>query len=288
MISTKITYSLKHVTIVRLCCWPIINLVRLWKKYRFQFGMDSKYICSFKNKYQGQRCFIIGNGPSLTLTGLENIGNEISFGANRIYKLFDKTDWRPTFYMVSDPEIIEEDINILQNIDTPNKFISDIGKKYITNGANGLTFFNLYSRFTIAKYTTQKIKFSEELEKYFNDGYTVTYIAIQFAVFMGFTEIYLLGMDHTYNKVIDSKGRVITNDGVINHCFEDSKKSTIGYQYLEGVNFAYQITKEYCDTHNIKIYNATRGGKLEVFERVEFDNLFEVNKKNEDSSSGTN
>ena len=37
---------------------------------------------------------------------------------------------------------------------------------------------------------------------------------------------------------------------------------------------AYQKAKTYADTHNIKIYNATRGGKLEVFQRVEFDSLF--------------
>ena len=32
--------------------------------------------------------------------------------------------------------------------------------------------------------------------------------------------------------------------------------------------------KRYADAHGIKIYNATRGGKLEVFPRVEFDSLF--------------
>ena len=38
---------------------------------------------------------------------------------------------------------------------------------------------------------------------------------------------------------------------------------------------AYQKAKQYAETHGIKIYNATRGGKLEVFERVDFDSLFE-------------
>jgi len=37
---------------------------------------------------------------------------------------------------------------------------------------------------------------------------------------------------------------------------------------------AFEKAKEYADGHGIKIYNATRGGKLEVFERVNFDDLF--------------
>jgi hypothetical protein len=38
---------------------------------------------------------------------------------------------------------------------------------------------------------------------------------------------------------------------------------------------AYQSAKAYADAHGIKVYNATRGGKLEVFERVDFDSLFD-------------
>lgn len=36
----------------------------------------------------------------------------------------------------------------------------------------------------------------------------------------------------------------------------------------------YQAARRYAETHGIKIYNATRGGELEVFERVDFDSLF--------------
>ena len=42
---------------------------------------------------------------------------------------------------------------------------------------------------------------------------------------------------------------------------------------LNAAKYAYTIAKEYCDTHVIKIYNAPRSGKLEVFERVDFNEL---------------
>ncbi len=36
---------------------------------------------------------------------------------------------------------------------------------------------------------------------------------------------------------------------------------------------AYMSLREYAKEHGIRVLNATRGGKLEVFERVNFDKL---------------
>ena len=60
----------------------------------------------FHNIHTGERCFIIGNGPSLKIADLEKIKNEYTFGANRIYELFDKTDWRPRYYCLQDFKLI--------------------------------------------------------------------------------------------------------------------------------------------------------------------------------------
>ena len=37
---------------------------------------------------------------------------------------------------------------------------------------------------------------------------------------------------------------------------------------------AFEVAKQYADSHEIKIYNDTRGGKLEVFERKNLDEVF--------------
>lgn len=52
---------------------------------------NHRNILKLKNKYQGKRCFIIGNGPSLTAEDLDKLENEICFAANRIYNIFPKT-----------------------------------------------------------------------------------------------------------------------------------------------------------------------------------------------------
>ena len=101
--------------------------------------------------------------------------------------------------------------------------------------------------------------FSDDLFLEVCDGNTVTYICLELAVYMGFKEIYLLGVDCDYSG---KKQHVIdTGDVVLNN--PESRM-------IE----AYKKAKEYADSHGIKIYNATRGGKLEVFERVDFDSLF--------------
>ena len=43
---------------------------------------------------------------------------------------------------------------------------------------------------------------------------------------------------------------------------------------LDDLTQAFVNARAYSDQNNIKILNATRGGHLEVFERVDFDQLF--------------
>ena len=45
------------------------------------------------------RIFMIGNGPSLDPKDLDLIKGEYSFGINRIGMIFDRTDWRPSYYL---------------------------------------------------------------------------------------------------------------------------------------------------------------------------------------------
>ena len=114
--------------------------------------------------------------------------------------------------------------------------------------------------------------FSEDVCQKIFGGATVVYTCIQLAVYFGFKEIYLLGVDCNY--VQGSRN---------NHFMPDQEKDMVNYKYEENevekdMVTCYKIAKNYADSHGIKIYNATRGGMLEVFERVNFDALFGANK----------
>ena len=91
---------------------------------------------------------------------------------------------------------------------------------------------------------------------------------IQFAVYMGFSEIYLLGVDFNYSN---------NNTEINAACYFDNRLYNNNLAYAlpkpEVTLASYQTAREYCKNNGIKIYNATRGGKLEVFERINFDEV---------------
>lgn len=223
-------------------------------------------IQKYKSIYNRQRCFIIGNGPSLSAKDLDKLKNEICFGTNRIFDIFDKTAWRPTYYCISDCHLIKNILKKIPYIKCVRFITNEIDKKcYYVNDS-------LYIRNFAEIFYPNMPKFSSDISNGIHDGYTVTYICIQIAVYMGFKEIILLGCDHNYSVTMRPDGSIEKHEGVIDHFSATDRVLSTPNTYWS--TLAYQAAKKYTDEHGIKIYNATRGGKLEVFERVDFDSLF--------------
>ena len=120
------------------------------------------------------------------------------------------------------------------------------------------------------------IWFSCNLDKIIHEGMTVTFSAMQIAVMMGFSKIYLLGVDFNYPFITNGKGEKVLDRSQQTHFVENyyNKNEVIYQPNLDASLQAYQAAKEYADANGIEIYNATRGGNLEVFPRVDFDEIF--------------
>ena len=106
---------------------------------------------------------------------------------------------------------------------------------------------------------------------------TVTMSCLQLALYMGFTEIYLLGVDHNYSSYIDSSGKLVVDPTVKDYFsaeydtdFKNEIKRDLGSSTLSYLS-AEKLSRR---NGGFRVYNATRGGKLEVFERVDFDAIF--------------
>lgn len=243
-------------------------------KYNKVYFKSKKELTKLRNKHISQRCFIIGNGPSLKLEDLEKIKNEVTFASNKIFTVFDEVEFRPTYYFSQDQLVIEqlilEDPDIFNKIDVGNVFLP------IDIKLDGVPYMEKVTYFYLTRKNSypQKPQFSSDVSKVVHEGMTVTYTAIQFAVHMGFEEIFLMGVDHNFSNVMMPDGTVIKNEDVKDYFTDKYKYTRImnpASKYM--IDLAYISAKEYCDTHNIKIYNATRGGKLETFERVDFDDI---------------
>lgn len=232
-----------------------------------------KVLQSLKNKHEGKRCFIIGNGPSLTPGDLDLIRNEYSFAANRIFYMFDKTAWRPTYFCAQDKDVI---MDSAKNFDVflnacENLFIINDSKRFIPKNIRD----SIKTIFFCAKYVSahKERLFSSDISNYISGGGTVTYAAIQIAVYMGFKEIYLLGVDHSYASASFNNG-TISMDDIRKSYFEGMPAGIkLTKPNPDNATISYLRAKEYCLDKGIKIMNATRGGKLEVFSRVALEDI---------------
>ncbi|WP_256988774.1 6-hydroxymethylpterin diphosphokinase MptE-like protein [Bacillus sp. EB106-08-02-XG196] len=244
--------------------------IKLSRTLIFPYTSNGRKLKKLKNKHKGNRCFIVGNGPSLTVEDLNLLKNEITFAFNRIYYIFDDTDWRPTYYCSEDDKTIfksKEEINKLkiENKFFPVNFPWDY--KIHFNNAN----------YYIFKFGDRNVepRFSEDIVKGIYWGNTVAYTAIQMAVYMGIKEIYLLGVDHNFSKMINDNGEIVSDETAKDYFTENynTDKEDLYIPNIEISTRAFKAAKKFTDNHNIKIFNATRGGKLEVFDRIDFDKI---------------
>lgn len=220
----------------------------------------------FKNIHKGQRCFIVATGPSLRICDLDTLYNngEICISVNGIFKAFNQTKWRPNYYMISDTDGGSIWENEILRMDIQAKFVSDIICCFRDKHYD-----NIYKWHFIHQTNDDNVpSFSDDFACGGYRGYTIVYEgALQLAVYMGFREIYLVGTDCT-----------ISPDGKTPHFVADYAEDP-GHLFLDEIMLAYQTAKQYADSHGIKIYNATRGGALEIFPRVDFDSLFNEKEK---------
>jgi len=235
-----------------------VEVIGAFRKHIYSSYRDLEI---YKDKYKGDRCFIVCTGPSLTFEDLQLIKNEYSFGMNSIIKVFNATDWRPTFYGIQDIHVYQKMKDDVMSMD--NIFVADdIVKNGLPVPHNAHTYpLNFYGH-EYFNFEHPEFRFSDDITANVYDGFSITYSLMQIAYYMGFSEIYLLGCDCSYVK--DPEKQHFVSSGHV-----DPNASLVGALQSQ----AYEKAKEFCKTHNLRIYNATRGGNLEIFERVKLEEV---------------
>jgi hypothetical protein len=240
---------------------------------------DTEELSFFYNRYLGRRCFIIGNGPSLNKCDLSLLKDEYSFAVNSFYYKTRETGFRPTFFVVEDSSVIKENVNEIREYEAPFKFFPSIYKS-LHPKQPGTYFFKLNRGFYEKSSPNYAIpRFSTDITDEIFCGQSVTYVNLQLAFFMGFTEVFLIGMDFNYDIPASHQrtGDVLLSDtDDPNHFHKDyfGKGKTWKDPKLDRVLMNYQQAKLVYECAGRRIYNATVGGKLEAFERVAYDGLF--------------
>jgi len=252
---------------------PIIdnNLI----DFQLYFGKGKKELLKYKNTHNGKRAFIIGNGPSLKVNDVEKLKDEITFGANKIYLMYNETSWRPTYYFVEDDLVFKQNYETIKKIDSSVKFFPTFTKKFNKPIENAL-----YYRLNFKPHRADFPQISINPFSGFYWGSTVIYSMIQMAIYMGITEIYLLGIDFSFEipktaSLNCNNRQDLISEGEINHFHKDYRK--IGEQWnlpnLDIQKKVFQKVKNYCDQNNLKIYNLSRESNLDIIPKVEIDSI---------------
>lgn len=233
-----------------------------------KIGITSSAIKKFENEFDGKRCFIIATGPSLTMEDLGLLKDEYTIGMNSLCKVFPELGWETTFFGV-------QDFNVFEAL---NQEIESLSQTMLLCGSNLKTRYKIPSNAYEFPLDLRNHKlhpadclntdFSDDCNVRVYDGYTITYSLIQLAVYFGFKEIYLLGCDCGYSG---------TKHHFVEHGVVDPNFSTAQQRLF----FSYEYAKKYMDTHDVKIFNATRGGALEIFPRVTLEDVLTVSGEKE-------
>ena len=215
---------------------------------------------------QGERCFIIGNGPSLNETDLTRLKGEATFGLNRIYLLFPKMGFSTSYYVSVNTLVIEQCAGEIAELGMP-KFLTWRGRRW-TSQDDGVLFLD-------TDYTGPET-FSSDIRRRVFEGSTVTYVALQVAYFMGFREAILIGVDHSFATPGQANVTVVSKGDDPNHFSPSYFGPGFRWQLpdLAASERAYRLAKDAYESDGRRILDATVGGKLNVFPKVDYDDLF--------------
>jgi len=207
---------------------------------------------------------VIGNGPSLQQTNLSNLKNEITFACNNIHLIYNQTDWRPTHYVRA------EEVGGLEVKDWIDSMRAHMAlnceiwcntwftkwmdrEGYPTRAVKTI---DACTHYTV-NFDNDRCPHLWHFPRLCTFGSSVN-VAIQIAVLKGYSPIYLVGCD--LGATMDH----------FTTSYRHGRERPDRFALLNTIT-AHMIAKRSSRT---PIYNATIGGELEVYDRVDYESLF--------------
>ena len=264
-------------------------LNRVFKKTIRRYPEINEYLAvneQYKDKYLGKKCYILGNGPSLKETNLEWLENELVMTVHQSAKASYFTAVKSNFHFWADPDFFDKDIDdeLLRCMTDsrfkeygtkcffPIQYIAFIKEKKLAEKLN-VNYY--YPEFPLYEGFTSNIDFT----KFIPGAYTVVQYAIMLAIYMGCTEIILMGCE--CSVILSDLNYYLYGNSENDYSYQTTKeekerKQKIRKKHTIEETFAgnyrifkdYRLLNEYCARKGIKLYNATKGGLLDCIPRI--------------------
>lgn len=218
-----------------------------------------------KDLHRGERCVIIGNGPSLNKTDIQKIRSEYTFGLNRIYLAWEDWGFSTSYYLSINDLVIEQCAQEIMSLSMP-VFVSWRSRQWLKSQDNVHFLYTTYTGPTFAKDASKRLW----------EGATVTYTALQLAYHMGFSTVVLIGVDHSFSSKGKPNQTIVSQGDDPNHFNPEYFGKGFRWQLpdLETSEIAYQMAHQAYLEDGRQVLDATIGGQLTVFPKVDYDQYF--------------
>ena len=219
-------------------------------------------------RHAGQRCFILGSGPSLAKMDLRPLASEITFGLNRIYLLFPDLPFQPTYYCATNELVLANFASEIRALGMP-RFLN-----WNQRGRFDDDDFTLFVKDSLSL----RDSFEGDPLRPSSFGGTVTYTALQLAYFMGFQQVILIGVDHFFAESgTPNRSKIRTTEVDESHCHPNYFPQGVRWQLpdLRRSELAYGLARRAFERAGREVLDATVGGHLQVFEKIAYESLFE-------------
>lgn len=253
-------------------------------KFKIHGTICRKYQCLQKNSrlkghHEGERCFIIGNSPSVNNQNLKLLRDETTFMVNRAFLHPDYEIIKPTYHVIVDPKLGtgEWDLDFLRQAQEKN---SDVTFLLHADWYSMSRFEQVKRRYNIY-WLLQTLDPIPNTRKMFCDLTRITYSmyvveqAITAAMYMGFKDIYFTG--------VEGNGLFLLLQEQASHFYgknqEDSTKVTDPIELSRALAHksrwirSWYYLSLFAEQHGHNIVNLTDGGILNMFKRDQFENV---------------
>jgi len=218
---------------------------------------------ALKDAHRGERCVIIGNGPSVAEQDLSLLSNTPTFCLNRGYLLWQSQGLTPSYLVAVNDLVVEQFNNELAAVGCP-LFVP----------------WQHEERFSPAHFASGDDPIFMELRwhrRFFGDvtnglwaGATVTFAAMQLAYHMGFQSAVLIGVDHRFEDKGPPNKEIVQGQDDANHFAPNYFGKGVRWNLpdLELSETAYKLAKSAYQADGRQIVDATQDGALQVFEKL--------------------
>jgi hypothetical protein len=226
-------------------------------------------LAELKDIHKGKRAVIIGNGPSLKQTDLTKLKNEITFGMNRIYVMFPEMGFQTTYFCSINDLVAEQFHADILDLSMP-KFLAWRSHRHF----NPQLPITQIPTFLYTSYTGPR--FSPDVRGRVWESATVTNVALQLAFHMGIQQVVLIGVDHNFTSKGEANKTVVSEGDDPNHVSANYFGKGIRWQLpdLDTSEIGYALARDFYQKSGREVLDATVGGKLTIFPKVDYNTLF--------------